>query len=283
MNPGSTRTSRGQAPDHQTGAGQEHQREGQVDDDQQLPRFLRALAHASACIAAQTAEQTGAACPNCRHQPKQDAGCHREQKRKRHDHAIEGQVVDPGYVDGHYRRKQRKGQRGESKAERAASPAEHHALGQQLSNQPTAPGAERGAHSHFARAIHRAREHQIRNVRARDQQHEPDGGQENIHPAADGPAEQLLKRNRAHAARGIVVRKLAAQTRPHAFEISGRLCQCHIRADSPDRLQVLTTAARIRQVALVAQNGPELCALVEVRTTASGSNDAGMTPTISKL
>ena len=169
-----------------------------------------------------------------------------------------------GYVDGHYRREQRKGQRGESKAEHAASPAEHHALGQQLPNQPPAPGAERGAHSHFARAIHRAREHQIRDVRARDQQHKPDGGEENIHPAANRPAEQLLKRNRAHAARGIVVRKLAAQTRPHAFEISGRLCQRDIRADSPDRLQVLTAAARIRQVALVAQNGPELCALVEV-------------------
>ena len=214
MNPGSTRTSRARLRIIRPAPVKQHQREGQVDDDQQLPRFLGAFAHASACIAAQTAEQTGAACPNGRHQPKQDAGCHREQKRKRHDHAIEGQVVDPGYVDGHHRRKQRKGQRGESKAERAARPAQHHALGQQLSNQPAAPGAERGAHSHFARAIHRAREHQIRDVRARDQQHEPDGGQENIHPAADGPAEELLKRNRAHAARWIVVRKLAAQTRP---------------------------------------------------------------------
>ena len=109
--------------------------------------------------------------------PNSDAGRHREQKRKSQDaRDRRPRSSIRGTLTGTIAREQRKRQRAPGHAERAARAAQHHALGQQLSNQPAAPGAERRAHSHFARAVHRAREQQIRDVRAGDQQHEPDGG-----------------------------------------------------------------------------------------------------------
>ena len=51
---------------------------------------------------------------------------------------------------------------------------EHEALGQQLPDDLPAGRAQRRAHRHLARPRGRARQHQVRDVRARDEQHQPD-------------------------------------------------------------------------------------------------------------
>ncbi len=56
----------------------------------------------------------------------------------------------------------------------AAAGRQHEALGRELPQEPRAAGAERAAHRHLALARGRAREEQVRDVRARDQQHEAD-------------------------------------------------------------------------------------------------------------
>ena len=53
-----------------------------------------------------------------------------------------------------------------------ASSAEHHALGQQLADDASAAGAEREADGDLAAALRRAREQQVRDVGARDEQDE---------------------------------------------------------------------------------------------------------------
>ena len=54
-------------------------------------------------------------------------------------------------------------------AERQAEQLEHDALGQQLTDDAAASGAERGAHGQLAPAAGGARQLQIRDVRARDE------------------------------------------------------------------------------------------------------------------
>ena len=58
-------------------------------------------------------------------------------------------------------------------ADDAAGDRQQRALGQQLPHQPPASRAERGAHRQLAIAPQHARERQVGDVRARDQQHEP--------------------------------------------------------------------------------------------------------------
>ena len=54
----------------------------------------------------------------------------------------------------------------------AANRREHEALDEQLTEQPPAARAERGADRHFLLPLQRPREQQIRDVRADDHQHE---------------------------------------------------------------------------------------------------------------
>src|SRR6185295_5747928 len=61
----------------------------------------------------------------------------------------------------------------------AAEKRQQHALGYQLSHQPEPSSAERRAHSEFAAPRHAAREQQIGRVRAGDQQHQSNGGEQN--------------------------------------------------------------------------------------------------------
>ena len=57
-------------------------------------------------------------------------------------------------------------------AEAGAGHAEHHRLGDQLPQQPGAPGAERRADSQLPVPRRPAREQQVRDVAAGDEQHE---------------------------------------------------------------------------------------------------------------
>ena len=63
-------------------------------------------------------------------------------------------------------------------AERAADDRQHHALGEQLADDAAARAAERGADRDLALAARGAHQQQVRDVRARDQQHEADGAEQ---------------------------------------------------------------------------------------------------------
>ena len=91
------------------------------------------------------------------------------------------------------------------------------ALGQKLADEPRAPGAERRANGHLAVARRRAREHQVGDVGAGDEQHEPDR------------AEQHEQRD-AHVADDVVEQRLFAQ-RPAAAPVVVRIHFEHTRGD----------------------------------------------------
>ena len=83
----------------------------------------------------------------------------------------------------------------EQQADDGAGPGEHEALGEQLTHEPPRAGAERRADGQLALARRRAREQQVRDVRAGDQQHEDDGAHQRQDRLPDvrrpGPADRL--------------------------------------------------------------------------------------------
>ena len=100
--------------------------------------------------------------------------------------------------------------------ERARDEREQQALGQQLAHQPAARGAERQAHRDLALADRGARQQQVRDVGARDQQHQPDDAQQQArgahHVLAEAGVDRgLRERQERHVAAGVVVRVLLGE------------------------------------------------------------------------
>ena len=79
-------------------------------------------------------------------------------------------------------------------AEHAAGERQHDALGQQLADDAAAAGADRRADRDLAPPAGRAHQQQVRDVRARDQQHEADGAGEHRAASAHVADERFLKR-----------------------------------------------------------------------------------------
>ena len=92
----------------------------------------------------------------------------------------------------------------------AAERRQQQAFGEQLLHDPAAPRAEREPHRHLAAASGRPRQQQVRDVRAGDDQHEPDRGQEHEQRGAGCPRRPA----RAAAAARTTRRGCSPDTRP---------------------------------------------------------------------
>ena len=87
-----------------------------------------------------------------------------------------------------------------------ASPAgdsQHAAFGEELTHQPAASGAERGAHGQLALPRRSAREQQVRDVGAGDQQDECDGAEQHEQRRPD-VAGQLLAQGTTRAVQPVL-------------------------------------------------------------------------------
>ena len=87
--------------------------------------------------------------------------------------------IDPNFRGARQLRRQdakrdARGPSREEQAQRAASDRQQNAFGEQLANQAAAAGAQGGANRKFSRASRGARQQEIRDIDARDQQHESD-------------------------------------------------------------------------------------------------------------
>ena len=133
---------------------------------------------------------------------------------------------------------------------RAADEREQRALGQQLAHQPAASGAERQPHRDLLLPRRRAGEQQVRDVRARDQEHEADDRHQQTagrhEPGAEAGIEdrRLRQRQRGHVAPMVVVRILLRELLADRPEVGFRLLDRHARLDRPVMLK--TSARRDR-------------------------------------
>ena len=82
----------------------------------------------------------------------------------------------------------------QQQAARAAEHREHEVLREELPDEPEPRGAERAAHGQFALAGLGPRQHQVGDIDARDQQHEPDGDAEHHQRRLDVARDDLTQR-----------------------------------------------------------------------------------------
>ena len=80
---------------------------------------------------------------------------------------------------------------GDDDAGEAAEQREHQVLGQHLTHQPAAAGAERRTHGQLLLAMAAAREQQVGDVGARDQQHQRHGAEQDHHRRPRHAADDL--------------------------------------------------------------------------------------------
>ena len=176
------------------------------------------------------------------------------------------------------RRLQRRGQR---ETQRAAGGAEDEALGEELLDQASAARAERSPNGHLAGALERAGQRQVRDVRARDQQHEPDRARE--HEERRGHARRSARGTAARPPSGL--RGSSSGTpRPglaDAVEVRARRLERRARRQPSDGLQVLAVVAGVGQAPVVADGRPQLGRRVVARRDEL-SKSRGMTPTTRK-
>ncbi len=188
--------------DQQRRADQQHQRERELADDEDAAQARRASGGAGpARRLAHHRLQLGVRALNRRRQAEEHAGHDRQGGREREHGRVD--------VDGLQSRQARRADLHEGvdapdrdqQAERAAGRREQHALGQELPHQARAAGAQRAANGNLPLPDRRAREQQVRDVGAGDQQHEADRGEQR-------------QQRRTHVADQIVVQRMTRSAQP---------------------------------------------------------------------
>ena len=179
------------------GADQQRERRGELAHDQ---RALRA-APAAAARGTPAAARHGAHGVVQESQPRRpgehEGETDRDQQRKAQDPAVERDLARPVRESTGVLDQEVEAGDGQHESERTADDREHEVLGEELTAEQGAPRAERRADGHLPLALHQARERQVGDVRARDDQDE-DRGDEQDDQRRPGLGGQLVLPRRPH-------------------------------------------------------------------------------------
>ena len=190
-----------EGPQQDARAREEHQRQGNLGDDQRLARdgLARSAGKAAAGLAHRI-RQVAAGGVQRRRQPADDAGQRRDRQREQQHRRVER---DLGFIGNRVRRHERQDRReprvSQRRADHAGGQRQEQALGEQLSNQPPPARAERHADGHLALPRARARQHQVRDVGAGDEQEQRHRAEQHPDVPADRARERLGEGQQADA------------------------------------------------------------------------------------
>ena len=134
--------------------------------------------------------------------------------------------------------------RGQYDADGAAHQAEQHGLGHQLPHEPPLAGAECGAHRHFLLTCDRPDEQQVRDVGARDQEHDAGRAEQNPQRLTRTLRQHLLQRHGEEAV--AIVRVVARHLAAELLEAGARLLAADaLPQPADDDQKVAAARARI--------------------------------------
>jgi hypothetical protein len=137
-------------------------------------------------------------------------------------------------------------QRRHAKAGNASGGGKHQALGEQLAHQPRAAGAERRPDADFALPCGGAREQEIGDIDARDEQHQQHGADQHEQRRPNLADHQLLQRKDHHGTGGIALRLFFLQLGVDPAHLAVGLIERDAVAQPPDRVgRAAARAARI--------------------------------------
>ena len=195
----------------------------------------------------QTLVQVRGAVLQCRDQATQDAGERNDAEREGHDHRVEANGLCSRENTLAQQIQGVDGQVGERKTGKPSHRRERHALGEQLAEKPRPGRANRRAHGDLARSHGAAREQQVREVGAGDQQHEGHGAEQDQHRTPDLPDQHFAQRRQADR-HPSVQRLLADDVLRHSIEVGGRGCRRRARLEPAEHVEEIV-AVRVHVVA----------------------------------
>ena len=183
-----------QTPREHRRAGHEHDRQRRLHDQQRLPRERRVIAGAAA-RSAQRVHRIGPCGEPRRRRTEGDAGQQRQPERKRENNQRRrGADREEVCVRECQREEQSGGAHRDEQSGDAARDREQHALDERLRHDLPPRRADGETHRGLRAARHRAREQEVRDIRARDEQDEPAHSEQDLQAAsvlffhhADGP------------------------------------------------------------------------------------------------
>jgi hypothetical protein len=223
----------------QAGADQQHQRQRDFRHDQQLSSAIVRDPHATAAATAQHPMRVGARGSPRWHQAEQQAAAHGDG-----DGDADRQRIEPGLFEARHAlgREPDKGVDGDEGEEQAAGGPErrqHQALGQQLPHDPAAARAHCRSHRQFLRAHRTARQQQVGDIAAGDQQHQADGTEQDeqlLAIVADEVAGEVEHRG---AALGQIVGMRLPQLLGKLHQLRARLFHGHAWLQPRDQRQIV--------------------------------------------
>ena len=184
------------AADEQARADEQHEGDGELADDQARAQPVAHAAHRGATsafledrlhIGARRADRGG--------QAEEDGARQRDEQREPHDDRVERGLLEARHAvrRGGDERADSPGREREPRG--GGDQREDEALGEELPDHPAATGAERGANRHFPGPRGPAREQQVGDVAARDEQDEADRAEQD-EQALPVVADELLHQRR---------------------------------------------------------------------------------------
>ena len=154
----------------------------------------------------------------------------------------------------------------------AAGDAQHRRLAQDLSKYPAATRPEREAHADLLPPSDRPRQHQVRDVRARDQEHERDGAQENHQRRPDIGNQILVQRNDHRSPAFVVLGILLLEAARDDRHLRVRRLQIDVAAQPGDDRGVVVVADGALLIGQ-GQRRPQLCILGKSEPRAHDAHD----------
>ncbi len=143
-----------------------------------------------------------------RQRPGEEAGQDRGRERERRAREVHGDLVGARHLVGQHRRERTQAGVGEQHAGGASGARQDQRLDQELLEDAGAPGAQGRPRRELLAAAERPREQQVAHVRAGDEQHQPDGRQQQHQRRAHVADDHVPQRSERGAPAGVVLRML---------------------------------------------------------------------------
>ena len=196
--------------------------------------------------------------------------CGKEEREHEHWNT-DRDAVQPRQICRRQRNQSRHAPERSQYAKAAAGQRKQECFGQELTDQPSARRTERAANGELALSHRRLRQQQIRHVRARHQQQESHGAEQDQQRRASLARDRVLQRD-DHSILEEIVALLARRivnAPGYRADVSIRLLDGHAVAEAPDRAVVVRRPAWVLAVQIGRQPQIHVC-----RETKSGREHA---------
>ena len=172
----------------------------------------------------------------CGNDAERDAGDERGDQGEADDRKIHRHLVQPWYRDpiAHEREQATMAKCRDAQARNAAAGGEHQALRQHLTHQPSTPGTKRGTQPDLALSRRAARQQQVRDVDAADEQHQSNRGHEREQCRADLSDHLLLEWKEHHRAPRVALGEFPLEIGEDGSHVARRLRERYAVAKSRD-------------------------------------------------